>query len=480
MLEARAHHQLKALLRQEGGDRWPHHLTLSRLVARSLRRGDQTLVRLVPGSDPGWLISLLVPLALSEAPLALVVSEPLRQHLLQVELPRLQAAGQGLALPCFEGEEPGSARVWLLHHSQLLRAWQQGRLDARQVVIPEAELLDPLLRQALEIRLAPEHWDRLRRAHPQAEASLLELHGRLNRMVLGHPRTADGLVPLAAEAEAPLRQLLALLGELPDPWCRWLRHGDASWASWARRDAQLLQWILHRQPLDPLAAVPGLLQQRGTVLVGQLGAGWSPRGLLGREPDVAVDLGDPPLADPLPLYAPMRQPLPNSPCYGEHLLEQSRRLVLGQAGLSVVLVDDDALRLTLASGLAAEFGSRVVQEHTAPESNGVVCCRWSWWLDHQNRLPLPHQVIVALLPIASLEDPLTAAQVQHLRLQGRDWFRERLLPDGITRLQLAVAGLRRSGGRLAILDGRLRGRSWGQAVLAALEPWLNLTRLLPH
>ncbi|QVL52510.1 MAG: helicase [Cyanobium sp. M30B3] len=480
MLEARAHHQLKALLRQEGGERWPHHLSLSRLVARSLHRGDQTLVRLVPGSDPSWLISLLVPLALSEAPLALVVSDPLRQRLLQVELPRLQAAGHGLALPCLEGDEPGRARVWLLNHRQLLKAWQQGLLDSRQVVIPEAELLDPLLREALEIRLAPEHWDQLRRAHPQAESSLLDLHSRLNRLVLGHPRTADGLVPLAADAEAPLRQLLALLGDLPDPWSRWLRHGDASWTSWARRDPQLLQWSLHRQPLDPLAAVPGLLLQRGAVLVGQLGAEWSPRGLLGREADVVVDLGDPPLADPLPLYAPLRQPLPNSPCYGEHLLEQSRRLVLGQAGLSVVLVDDDALRLALASGLAAEFGSRVVQEHTAPESNGVVCCRWNWWLAHQNRLPLPDQLIVALLPIASLEDPLTAAQVQHLRLQGRDWFRERLLPDGITRLQLAVAGLRRRGGRLAILDGRLRGRSWGQAVLAALEPWLNLTRLLPH
>jgi ATP-dependent DNA helicase DinG len=480
MLEARAHHQLKALLRHEGGDRWPHHLTLSRLVARSLHRNDQTLVRLVPGSDPSWLISLLVPLALSEVPLALVVSEPLRQRLLQVELPRLQAAGQGLALPCVEGDEPGSARVWLLNHRQLLRAWHQQRLGSRQVVIPEMERLDSQLRHALDIRLAPDHWDQLRRAHPQAEASLLELHGRLNRLVLGHPRTTDGLVPLAADAEAPLRQLLALLGTLPAPWDRWLRHGDAAWTSWARRDSQLLQWTLHRQPLEPLAAVPGLLQQRGAVLVGQLGADWSARGLLGRDPDVAVDLGDPPLADPLPLFAPMRQPLPNSPYYGEHLLEQSRRLVLGQAGLSVVLIDDDALRLGLASGLAAEFGSRVVQEHTAPESNGVLCCRWSWWLDHQNRLPLPAQLIAALLPIASLEDPLTAAQVQHLRLQGRDWFRERLLPDGIVRLQLAVASLRRSGGRLAILDGRLRGRSWGQTVLAALEPWLNLSRLLPH
>ena len=162
------------------------------------------------------------------------------------------------------------------------------------------------------------------------------------------------------------------------------------------------------------------------------------------------------------------------------MLEQSRRLVLGQAGLSVVLLNDDALRLDLASALAAEFGSRVVHQSTAPESNGVICASWSWWLGNQERLPLPAQVIVGLLPLASLEDPLTAAQVKLLREQGRDWFREQLLPDGLSQLQLGVSGLRRSGGRLAILDGRLRGRSWGQNVLGALEPWVALSRLLPH
>ena len=90
MLEASAHHHLKALLRREGAQRWPHHLSLSRLVARSLRRGDQTLLRLSPGTDPSWWISLLVPLALSESPLALVVSDERRRRLLQVEWPRLR------------------------------------------------------------------------------------------------------------------------------------------------------------------------------------------------------------------------------------------------------------------------------------------------------------------------------------------------------------------------------------------------------
>ena len=78
-----------------------------------------------------------------------------------------------------------------------------------------------------------------------------------------------------------------------------------------------------------------------------------------------------------------------------------------------------------------------------------------------------------------LEDPLTAARVAALRLRGRDWFRELLLPEALQRLQLAVAGVRRNSGRLAVLDGRMRRRGWGRTVLQALEPWVELTRLRP-
>jgi ATP-dependent DNA helicase DinG len=129
--------------------------------------------------------------------------------------------------------------------------------------------------------------------------------------------------------------------------------------------------------------------------------------------------------------------------------------------------------------LAAEFGSRVTEHCTAPESNGVICASWSWWLDHQPRLPLPCQVIVALLPLPSLEDPLTAARVARLRLQGRDWFRELLLPAALQRLRRGLACLRRCGGRAAVLDGRLRARAWGRQVFRAMEPTVPLNRLLP-
>ncbi|MEB3169098.1 MAG: helicase [Synechococcaceae cyanobacterium] len=486
MLEASAHQQLKALLQQEGARRWPHHLTLSRLVARSLRRGDHTMVRLAPGTDPSWWISLLVPLALSDAPLALVLSDRLRRRLLQVEWPRLAAVG--LSLPCWEGAEapPRDRLLWLLNHGELLGAWSRGLLADRQLVIPEAEQLEDGLRRAMAIRIDPEHWELLRRVHPAAEAALLTLRRRLGERVLGHPRQTPGPVPLAREDQAPLRHLLGLLDPLPEPWERWRQAGAQDWAGWASVEPAWLHWHLHAQPLEPLAATGGLLRGRGAVLTGELGIGraaavpFHGAGLLGLQPQVELELGDPPLADPLPLYAPQGQPLPNHPGYGEHLLDHCRRLVLGQAGLTVILVDDPALRQGLASGLAAEFGSRVDQETTAAESNGVICSGWNWWLEQQARLPLPCQLVVGLLPIASLEDPLMAARVEALRRQGRDWFRELLLPEALNRLQRGVAGLRRGGGRLAVLDGRLRGREWGNRVLAALEPWVALPRLLPN
>jgi ATP-dependent DNA helicase DinG len=483
MLEASAHLHLKALLRAEGEHPWPHHLTLSRLVGRSLRRGDHTLVALTPGMEATWWPSVLVPLALSDAPVALVVSETMRQRLLRVEWPRLQ--GAGLRLPCWEGASaPPEARLWLLSPRQLVEAWQRGELGHRQLVIPEAERMEAELGTALEVVVRPGDWDGLRRGFPAAEEALLTLHERLSRRVLSQPRHPHQLVAVEGHEEVPLRDLLAVLRPLPEPWARWSSAAGPAWAGWARVDPALLQWQWHRQPLDPFRELAPLFANRGTVLLGEVApgaAGDQGRSLpQGWTPQVVVDLDDPPLSDPLPLYAPLRQPLPNSPAFADHLLDHCRRLVLGQAGLTVILVDDRGLRAGLASALAAEFGSRVTEHCTTPETNGVLCASWGWWLDHQPCLPVPCQVIVGLLPLPSLEDPLTAARVARMRQQGRDWFRDLLLPIALQRLRRGLACLRRGGGRIAVLDGRLRARAWGRQVFRAMEPTVPLTRLLPN
>ena len=71
MLEARAHNQVKQLL--EGASySWPHHLTLSRLVARTLRRRDTAFIQLEIGSQDFWWIGLLTPLCFESTGVVLV------------------------------------------------------------------------------------------------------------------------------------------------------------------------------------------------------------------------------------------------------------------------------------------------------------------------------------------------------------------------------------------------------------------------
>ena len=146
--------------------------------------------------------------------------------------------------------------------------------------------------------------------------------------------------------------------------------------------------------------------------------------------------------------------------YADHLLEQCRRLILGRPGLTVLLLDDQSLRRRLTSELAGEFGSRVVEESTAPEVNGVISACWDWWLQHQEHLPLPDQVIIGLLPIASLECPLTAARVEQLKQQGRDWFRTLLLPE--PQPSAAAAPVRRTTDGPQILMVESGSRGWGE------------------
>lgn len=478
MLEAHVHEQLKRLLHQDGRPLWAHHLSLSRLVARSLRRHDVTLIGITPGSEPGWRLSALLPCCLAGEAVALVVSQQLHQRLQRVELPRLHRAG--ITPPLWEGDNcPQDIPLWLLRPTELLRADQAGQLHGRQLVVLDSGQLEKDLQTAMGVTLEARDWSHLQQAHPALARAVASCFDQLNQQVFAHPANPLGRVPVSEAAEAPLRQLLEDHGPMPDPWQRWL-HARGPWASWAEVDYRLLRWRWQRQPLEPLRLLQPLLTARGMILCGSPAPGKALEDSLHSRPMVRVKLGDPPLQDPLPLYAPRRQPLPNAPVFPRHLLNQCCRLVLARSGLTAVLLDDVPLRQTLASGLAAEFGSRVVHECLTPADNGVLCASWGWWQEHHHQLPLPRQLVIGSLPLLSLEDPVTAARVRHWRRQGRDWFQDLLLPDALATMQHVVACLRgKQGTRLAVLDGRIHGRSWGQRVLDQLQPWVGLSRLLP-
>ena len=482
MLEAYSHNYVKSLLKKEVS-KWPHNLTLSRLIGRSIRRHDRSIIELeVSDYNYCWL-GILIPLSIHRKDVVLVVTEKQRHRLITFELPRLKK--EGLNLACWEAlTPPPGNQIWLLNHVDFLKVYRKGHLRFKQLLIPEAELFIARLREAMAINVTSRDWDVLRRTHPSASAAFIQLHEHITKELFSKVACIDGNVSMTFSEIAALQDLLGLLGESPQPWPALLNALSQKWASWAALNHKLLDWTWHLQPLEPLLDLQELFQEspfvmlfgskENTLFLNQL------ESCVGSF-DVNVRVGNCISNDqePIHLFLPRRQPLPNTEYFADHLLDQSRRLILGRSGLTILLVDDDSLLRKLTTELAAEFGRRVIYQSTSPLSNGVICCSSMWWLTAQEKLPAPEQLIITILPFSTLESPLTAARVEAYKLQGLDWFRDLLLPELLTLLPKLVLPVRENQGRVAVLDGRLRSRSWGAKILSVLEPWNPLERLLP-
>ena len=483
MLEAHAHNQLKVLLQSESSI-WSQNLTLSRLVARSLRRQDKSLIQLPIGTKEYWWPGLLIPLSLQPSDAVLVLSNAQRQRLFKYEFARLKKFG--FYLPIWEElTPPPKGKIWILNHTQFYSAFKNGYLQSKQLIFPEAELLCGRFRDAMSLQISQSDWEHLRRTFPTFDTALLDLHQFLTKQLFVNATHKDAQISFEDIGLLPLRDLLSLLKdtESPSPWREAFYAINTGWASWANLNHKLLDWVWHMQPLEPFKEIQNLLTQSPFLMVT---SSWSNDSLLtylasiNCSPNVSVRLKGMVEEDPIQLFVPFRQPLPNTEYFAEYLLDQCRRLILGIQGVSIVLLDDGQLRRQLTSQLAAEFGKRVVYQITSPDSNGVVCCSCSWWLQNHQQLPTPHQLIVAILPFGSMESPLLAAQVKEFKKYGRDWFRDLLLPEVLTVIPYIVQPIRGKQGRVAILDGRLRSRSWGENVFRVLEPWTPLERLLPN
>ena len=480
MIEAYAHNHIKDLLKKDSFI-WPHNLTLSRLVSRSLRRKDKSLIQLEIGDQDSCWLGLLIPLCLHSKGVVLLLTDRQRRHLHKFELPRLKS--EGLYLPIWEGNDPPQEEhVWVLDYSKFFEAYRKGYLHHKQLIIPEVDLFSSRMREAMSIEVTSSHWDSLRIAHPSVETALIDLHDRLTRRLFLQATRVNAQVQMDSREVFALKDLLRLLGQSPMPWPDVLNIDSQSWASWAELDHQSFDWNWHLKPLEPMHNIQELFRDNPFILLSGASENQfflNNLEILSGSLNVKVRLGNTSFQEPIKLFTPHRQPLPNTEYFSEYLLNQCRRLILGRSGLTIIVLDDDLLLRKLTSALAAEFGKRVIYESTAPQSNGVICCSSTWWINSSGEVPAPEQLIIAILPFPRLESPLIAARVEAFKSQKLDWFRDLLLQELLEMLPRLVYPVRKSNGRIAILDGRMRSRSWGKKVFRGLEPWVPLDRLLP-
>ena len=495
MIEVEVHRQLRAFLREQGEPYWLHHLTMARLVARALRLGRSALIQTgaASGYHGHYRLSYLMPALIWQEPTLLVVPEALQQRLLMVEIPRLRQ-WINVDKPIRTGDRWEAGFSGLLLTSP--QAWLRDRLyglghfpDQIPTIFDGIDDLESWARSTLTASLEAADWDKLMLACPEQADLIRDARVQLTRSIFQHPANPYDCYLIEPSEQDTLQQLQHHLtaadhpGFLPDPWAKfWQNFQQADsfvWTEIARRQGQ---FSLHCGPANVAAVLEPIWARQPIVLIG---------GALDLDPEAPiyrqrVGLDDltcikfsPDRQNELiQLYLPDGLPFPNTPQYQAALLQEVRRLLDASAaspGLTVILIGDTPLKSQVGSILASEIGSRLQVEKTCLDDNSVLVSGWEFWQQHQTVLPAPRLLIIATLPLPSLEAPLVAGHVAYYKRLRQDWFRLYLLPTALGDLQRSIAPVRESQGVVALLDNRVNHRSYGQQVLAALSPLARLS-----
>ena len=497
MIEAQVHQQLRALLREWGEPSWPHHLTLARLVARALRLGRSALLQVggLSAYQGEYRLSYLIALMMWPGPALVVAPDPTAQRMLMVDIPRLQEKLH-LRKPVQRGDRwPGDEFQGLLITTP--EAWLGDRLGANvhfpdgiPTLIDDADNLEQWLHQQLTVDLGPLDWTHLALAYPDHQALVQDTHVALTHAAFQRPANPYHRYLLEAGDGQQLQRLQEVLtasrtvtpqaeGPMPPQWASfWRQFNPPDHLLWFSVDRDRGHMALHCAPVELATAMASVWRRQPVVL---LGAALDPeagadhfRQRLGLDDLTCLQFTPHRHNDAIQLYLPTHLPLPNTPQF-QGVLHQEIRRLLSQAGRSpagptVILLDDLPLKGQLGAMLAGEFGSRVQVENAAIDVNGILVSGWEFWRQHRALLPPPALLIIATLPLPSLENPMVAGRVAFHKRRRQDWFRLYLFPTAVTELQRAVAPSRLHQGTVALLDTRVHYRSYGAQILEALGP----------
>ena len=528
MIEAEVHLSLHNFLRSQAGfPSWPHHLTMARLVARALRLERSALIQVgaTCGYQGQYRTSFVAPALMWQQPVIIVAPEAVLQRLLRVEIPRLKPWLQ-VNKPIRTGDSfPGGDFSGLFLTTP--GAWLAAQLKGGEnyplgvpTIIDGVDDLEDWVRQQLTLSIQPSDWDELMLACPLQAEEIRSARVLLTREVYQHPANPYECY-LISEAEIDILNRLygslefaSLPGNWQKFWQQWHQDNQENvtpvvntpenpngrlngwgfptptsppllWTTIARRQGL---FSLHCAPIEVGSILAPVWQRQPVVLVGSALEIEAEAPIFRERWQLGADLTCLKFAadrhtEAIQLYTPYQLPLPNTPQFQAGFIHQLRTLLCLSAstnGLTVVLVGDVPLKAQTGTILASEFGSRVQVEKTCLDDNGILVSGWEFWREHQSVLPAPRLLVIATLPMPSLEHPLVAARVAHYKRTHQDWFRKYLLPTALNELQRAIAPLRERQAVVALLDSRVLNRSYGSQVLTALSPLARINYLEPN
>lgn len=506
MIEVEVHQSLLNFLQSQNQPYWPHNLTMARLVARALRLGRSALIQ--TSSPPGshnqqYQLSYLLPILMWPKKTILVAPQPVQEHLLTIEIPRLLANHSQIspslpnkAIQTYPPQDPDfNGLILMTPEAWLVSQWEDDHFPQDiPTIIDWADNLETWVQDYLTTSFLPTNWNQLMQVYPEQGDLICQTKVNLTRSLFQHPANPYNCYLIEQHEQQILQNLIEGLS-LPlrnkelqnnhlndDFWFEWQNNGQLRWAEIHRQRGS---FSLYCTPYDLSEALKNIWTKQPVVIIG--GAldletkADSYRQMMGLGDLTCVKFSPDRRNEMIQLYLPNGLPMPNTPQFQAALIAEIRTLLHMSSstidGLIAILIGDVPLKTQVGATLASEFGSQVQLEKTSLEKNGILISGWEFWQKHQRELKPPKLLIITTLPLPSLEHPLVSGRVNFYKQRGLDWFRLYLLPKALQDLQRAIASVRESQGIVAVLDSRVIRRSYGKQILAALSPFAKIDYL---
>ncbi len=479
---------------------------MARLVARALRLGRDALIQTgIPPSQyhHSYRFSYWMPLLVWNQPVIVVAPDPILDQLQRLNLQDwitpedLKQPDLVINKPVERGDhwpDPDFKGVLLTTPE----AWLGDRLTHQQRFPPQiltlidgVDDLETWTRQVLTFRLQGEDWTTLMEHRPEQTEIIREARVQLTKLFFQHPPNPYHCYLLDTPEQEIIEDLYKTLDEsgITNPVLRQWQQFYQRWhcpnaLKWVEVDRTQGTFSLACGPADVATELSRIWSQQPVVFIGgalDLDKN-APiyRQLVGLGELTSVKFTPDRQNQLIQLYLPSRLPFPNTPQFQTALIAEIQTMLymsVSVVGLTVLVIGDVPLKAQIGAVLAGEFGSRVQVETTDLPENGILVTGWEFWRQYQGQFPSPHLLVIATLPIPSLEHPLVAGQVAYYKHRHLDWFRFYLLPTALSELQRAVAPVRNRQGVVALLDSRVLHRSYGEQVLAALSPSARINYL---
>lgn len=269
---------------------------------------------------------------------------------------------------------------------------------------------------------------------------------------------------------------------------------DPGQVYWVERYGRSEQFCnLRAAPVDLAGALGALIYREGactvstsaTLSTGDDGLGYF-RGRVGADAVRALRIGSPfDYNRQMELHLVSKMPEPKAPGYEEELAKWILHFTGESRARAFVLFTSYATMRAVAErvgdGIAERGWRLLVQGAGMPpqvmvrefrdDPQSVLFGVSSFWTGVDVPGEALSSVIIARLPFATPDDPLTEARLEEIESRGGRAFEEYSLPEAILRLRQGVGRLIRSRsdrGSIVILDSRILSKPYGRRFLAAL------------